>query len=287
MDRRTLQQTARILALAGCLVLASSAAARAAYMWASDDSGNIGRIDPTTGHVSGVFNPGVGAFTDIAFDRTGTLYGMSLPDTYWWGGRRLERQSLFRIDAANQNANRVESWWWWWSSPFLNSLVFDENNMGYTMGAESDRLYSIDLDSGNLSSIGQTGWYSDGDLEVIDGTLYLTGSQSSNGGDDTSSLVAIDPADGSATVRGDIGIDNVYGLAYMDNVLYATAERGIFPLNPATGTPLGEPVLYGGGFGTTWGATGPPVPEPGTLVLVAAGLLGLAAAGRHKRASGT
>ncbi len=282
MDKRTLKQTARMMALAGCLVLASSAAAQAAYMWASDDHGNIGQIDPATGHVSGVFNPGVGGFTDIAFDRTGTLYGITF-------------RNLFRIDPVSRTAETIGSGF----NVDLNALVIDENNTAYAMGPTESWLYTIDLGSGALSSVGRTRewtgwppprwrhWYSDGDLEVIDGTLYLTGSQSSNGGDDTSSLVAIDPAGGAASLVGDIGIDNVYGLAYMDNVLYATAERGVFPLDPATGTPLGAPVLYGGGFGTTWGATGPPVPEPGTLVLVAAGLLGLAVAGRHKRAGGT
>lgn len=95
--------------------------------------------------------------------------------------------------------------------------------------------------------------------------------------------MTIDPETGSLARVGDIGIENVNSLAFMNSILYGTAGTEVFPVDLATGE-AGTPVGYDGGFGTTWGATGPPVPEPGTLVLVASGLLGLAAAGRKKRA---
>ena len=162
-------------------------------LWVGDMNNNLGTVDAANGNVNVIGNMGT-FMTDIAFDSLGNLYGISFLD-------------LYSIDKNTASASLIGNF----GGTSLNSLTFDAAGNLY---AANDSLYSINVATGTASLIGNGGdaYLSSGDLAFIGGELFLT----SDGTPDT--LFKLDTGTGVGTLVGDIGFNEVFGLATNNNV---------------------------------------------------------------------
>ena len=218
------------------------------------------------------------ALTDVAFDASGFLWGVSF-------------NNFYSINKTNGTLSLVGSL----EASKVNSLVFGYGTMyaaGYDTGAY---LYTIDTGSGKATSIGAMGVSASGDLAFdAGGTLFLT----AIGGGGNDQLVSLNTGDGSATVigGGDLGFSRIYGLAYDNPTMYGVTEGGLLlTVNTATGvaSSLGQiSDVTGAPLNVNWGATQitpseepipEPIPEPATMLLLGTGLAGVAGAARRRK----
>lgn len=242
----------------------------APVMWIHDSQANLAKVDVANGNVSMIGNMGV-VMTDIAFDPSGNLYGVSFTD-------------LYRIDRGTAAATKIGSL----GVSSMNALVFGSDGTLYAAAASTRNLYTVSPSTGAATSLGSTGFSSGGDLAFFGGDLYLA--------DSSSRLVRMDidtPAD--SALIGPFGFSSVFGLATgNDGVLYGVGGTEIFKVNAATGAGTlvsdysgqGLGQAYGQSFVTEAGAPQEPpagVPLPSTLaLLIAASAFGARAMTRYR-----
>ncbi|MEN9787715.1 MAG: hypothetical protein RLZZ299_2979 [Pseudomonadota bacterium] len=192
-------------------------------------------FDPVTLRTTriGTFS-GSAQLTDIAVDASGRMFGVSFT-------------TLYRVDPTNARVTEIAP-----MDSELRGLTFLGD--GRLIGA-GDGVWAIDTTTGAFTTVRAPGFAAtSGDIVALpDGLLYW----STTGGD---LLAILDPNTGSAQVAGDMGVNNVYGMAFFDDgsangVLWGFAASGqALRIDPATAQATVQSVP-----GTWWGATTNPV----------------------------
>jgi hypothetical protein len=204
----------------------------------------IVRINAEGGDAYTLFTLDLFPLTGIAFNSTGTLYVS------------VRTGEIYTVDLTNGNYSLVTT-----STVKINAIAFDpltdELWAAYwvPIGATKDQVYKIDLTTGNATLIGETGFdVLTNDLAFDDnGDLYgVIGASNENG-----QLITINTNDGTGTVVGDVGIQNIVGLGYSINgdpvsveteddsnipADYSLAQNYPNPFNPSTSIEFSVPV---------------------------------------------
>lgn len=237
------------------LALMHGVAQSAIYI--GDSSGTLGLVNPVSGSVSLIGNMGQ-VMTDVAMDSSGQLWGVTFNDLY-----KVDKTTAASTWIGNLGA----------ASGGSNALAFGPGGTLYLASTTSTSLFTVNTGSGAATSlIGNTGWYSSGDLDSYGGQLYWTTSEGYNGaGNDH--LVQIDTGlltvsdKGFVHLAGGAQLDLVYGLASDSGVLYGVSGTQVYTVSTvdALATPSAD---YGGnGLGAAYGASESVIPEPATIAI--------------------
>ena len=242
-------------AVTAAIVCCSALAAQAApILWLSTSNNQLATVDVATGASNVIGNTGV-FLTDIAFNPTGSLYGISFTDLYSVNKNTGQTTLIGNLGSVNGTAN---------------ALVFGSDGTLYMAGST---LYTVNTITGASTSVGGIGFQSAGDLAFVGSDLFMAA--------DNDHLVKVDTLTGTGTDIGAIGVQSVFGLASPDNAtLYGMAGQAVFTINTSNGA-AGSPVTFapllggfaaGSAFVTEAGAS---VPEPGTLALLGVSMAAL------------
>jgi len=239
-----------------------------------DDTGNLGTVNLNTDAVTVIGNAGV-TLTDIAFTSNGNLYGTSVTHLY----------SVNQTTGAATNIAGYGAV----GSGEITALAGDGSVL-YAASGKTPDLYEINPSPFSITTLtGSTPHASAGDLAAsvsLGGVMYdsLTNGELAELTISGNTFTTTDV--GNMKVNG-VGssLGNVYGLAFGANgVLYAIADTEIYSVNLSNANLTPVFNYSGHGLAKDNGAASLVVPEPGSLPLLLAGLLGLALYRRRARA---
>lgn len=185
-------------------------------VWAHTN-GRLYRVDPITLGVTDVgaikFPMPPNQLTDLAVDRSGGMVGIST-------------RELYRIDKTTARATKIADL----ADPYNGLSYASDGNGGETLlaGTQDGNLFRLDPTSGAVTLVGSLGdgLTMSGDLVFIYGVGVLA--TVTKPGWTTDRLASIDAITGRATVIGDTGYDNVYGIGYWGGRVFGFTESGAF-----------------------------------------------------------
>lgn len=194
----------------GANAAAGNQATRADWLFGADASSALFRIDPRAGAASRIGDTGVRGMTDLAFTPNGKLYGVSFTQ-------------LYAIDPRTGRARPIGSGLGMGS---VNALASDARGHLYAASTGGD-FGRVATGTGRATRIGSygAGLGSSGDLAFApNGTLFATARSSGR-----EVLLTVDPTTGSASVRGQLRLPDVYGLAFGPDGKLVGVGRGNSP----------------------------------------------------------
>ena len=205
-------------------------------------SSSLYLVDPNTLEVTliGDFGwpNGSDSMTDIAIDQFGRMIGVSF-------------NSVYEVDEETGNCIYLAPL----QGAGFNGLSFIESPAGgleVLVGADlSGNIYELDPATGATTLVGNYGggYVSSGDIVSVRGAGTFATVTDNVG---TDQLAFIDPADNyAATIIGDTGYDNIWGLGYWRNKVYGFSSDNQF-LTIDVGT--GEATPEQAGAFSWWGA---------------------------------
>jgi hypothetical protein len=280
-----MERTASFLAGFVAILIATSSA-NAGLVYLDDTNGDLFAGNPVTGVYTYIGTSTRAAifdgFTDIAFTTNGNLYGLDPSGL------------LYEINPANghiinEGGTNNSIGTTGISNGSLVGLAADGNTL---WAGGTNAVYTLNTSTGAATAVGSntgTAYATEGDLEFVNGVLYLT-STGDSGGD----FFTVNTTTGVGTFIGNLGESQVFGLAYDtgDSTLYGYTATGLqFTINPMTGAVSNvmtitvdggeDPIsmtneILGASFGST-------VPEPGSFGLLLTGMGALATGGAFAR----
>lgn len=248
-----MKEVTAVLVVALLVMQAPSALAGPA-MHIGDISGNLFTVDIATGAATLIGNNGI-AMTDIAFDSSGNLYGITFSQLYSINPSTAAATLIGTVTNAGTN---------------MNSLVFDSS--GTLWAASSNNIININTSTSVGTVLATGAYYSSGDLAFDStGDLFLT--------QYTGNLAKINQTTGAITNIGSIPYSDVYGFGRdsAGNMYGVRATNGIYSIDTTNGAATFLRNISPSGFtiGATWGGsfkTEAVIPAPGAVLLSSIGV---------------
>ena len=225
-----------------------------AYAVATDQ--NLYNVDLTTATPTLVGN--TGKFLEgLAMSPTGALYGTD------------DNFTLYSLDPTTGAATAIGST----GLSDIEGLVFDGTTLLATNSANTTGVYSLDPATAAATLVTT---FNESDVTAL--TLQSpTTLLAANG----SELVSVSLPSGSSSVLGALSPTTAAIGFGTDGVLYSLAENGNeYVVNPTNGT---ETLVGSAGGFFYLDMTGAAIPEPGTVAILGAGLVGFGLIYRHSR----
>lgn len=170
---------------------------------------NLFTINESTGSAEKIGPIGL-EVTDIAF------YGAELYGVTFSTFVKIDKTTGLGTEVGSLNFNN------------MNALAVSSRGEIYSADFVSGNLIKISIDTGNGTLIGNygNGLTSSGDLAFdLNGALYATVTKP---GSLTDWLAQVNTLTGEATLIGDVGFRGVYGLSFLNKVLYGVTFDGKF-----------------------------------------------------------
>jgi hypothetical protein len=187
-------------------------------IYVTDAAGQLSTITLGTYSVHRIGNEGT-VLTDIGFNpKDGQLYGVSFT-------------AFYRVDRRTGHATYIGKL----GISDANALVFDGNGKAYTEGVNHPELYTININTGQVSPIGATSPFrSAGDLTFYNGGLVLSGYYQSRLGSNTpDTLVLLNPKTGAPMAYSELKVANLFGIVCTGkNLLFGFADTSVYQLFP-------------------------------------------------------
>lgn len=196
---------------------------------------NLYTIDSTTGTATLVGSIGYADVTDVAF-RDNVLYGITF-------------SKFVAIDPATGIGTLIGSLGY----SGMNALAVSDSGVFYA-ASTSGTFININEETGSGIYIGDfgSGLDSSGDMAFAnDGTLYASINRS---GYTTDWLATIDLQSGQATLIGNFGYSDVWGLSFLNDQLYGVTSTGSvlqIDMVSGVGTEIGSNAINFGGLTTS------------------------------------
>jgi hypothetical protein len=188
-------------------------------IYLTDAAGQLSTVTLGTYAVHIIGKEGV-VLTDIGFDpKNGALYGITFSAFY-----RLNIKTGKATFIGDLGINDA------------NALVFDGQGVAYTEGVNSSELYTINVSTGHVKSIGSTKPFkSAGDLTFYNSGLVLSGyNQSSLTSTTADTLVLLNPKNGAVLAYSELKVSNLFGIVCTGkDTLYGFAGEGLYQLFPS------------------------------------------------------
>ncbi|MBE0570728.1 MAG: T9SS type A sorting domain-containing protein [Ignavibacteriaceae bacterium] len=162
------------------------------------------RVNSELGDAYKLFNVNIPAAADIAFDTSGTFYGISVNGELYTIDL-LNGDVTFIIDAVGNYSGIT-------FHPQTNELW--ATSRAFTL-PNKDAVFKVNLSTGDTTIIGHTGLGKLTNDLIFDENLNLFGVIGSSS--ELNDFVSINPANGVGTIIGSVGMQNILGLAYTES----------------------------------------------------------------------
>jgi len=167
-------------------------------------STKIIRVNSELGDSYELFDVNIPSIADIAFDTTGTFYGIGI------------NGELYTIDLSNGDVTFIVD-----AVGSYSGITFhpNSNELWATSRAfippNKDAVFTVNLTNGDTTIIGHTGLNKLTNDLIFDENLNLYGVI--GGSSETNDFISINTSTGAGTIIGSIGIENILGLAYIES----------------------------------------------------------------------